>query len=79
MCKFFQIVKFGKRLKRRSPKPFFLYEKCAYYYVYKPRARICKLLWSPGIDSQPGGSVRQPYLTYRPARLHGLAKSIPWH
>jgi hypothetical protein len=27
-----------------------------------------------GIDSQPGGSVRPPYLTYRPARL---AESIP--
>ncbi len=28
------------------------------------------LLRSPGIDSQPCGPVRQPYLTYRPARLH---------
>jgi hypothetical protein len=35
------------------------------------------LLWSPGIDSQPGGPVRQPYLTYRPARLHRLSESIP--
>jgi hypothetical protein len=25
------------------------------------------LLRSPGIDSQPGGPVRQPYLSYRPA------------
>ncbi len=25
---------------------------------------------SPGIDSQPGRPVQQPYLTYRPARLH---------
>ncbi len=32
---------------------------------------------SPEIDSQPGGPVRQPYFSYRPARLHGLAKSIP--
>jgi hypothetical protein len=31
-----------------------------------------------GIDSQPGGPVRQPYLTHRPARLHRLAESIPW-
>jgi hypothetical protein len=31
----------------------------------------------PGIDSQPGGPVRQPYFSYRPARLHRLAKSIP--
>ncbi len=28
------------------------------------------LFRSPGIDSQPGGLVRQPYLAYRPARLH---------
>ncbi len=31
----------------------------------------------PGIYSQEGGSVRQPYLSYRPARLLRLAKSIP--
>jgi hypothetical protein len=41
------------------------------------RARICKPYKEPGIDSQLGGSVRQPYLTYRPARLHRLAESIP--
>jgi hypothetical protein len=28
---------------------------------------------------QPGGPVRQPYLTHRPARLHRLAESIPWN
>ncbi len=28
---------------------------------------------SSGIDSQPGGPIRQPYLSYRPARLHRLA------
>ncbi len=37
------------------------------------------LLRSPGIDSQPGGPIRQPYLTYRPAMLPSLAKSIPWN
>jgi hypothetical protein len=26
------------------------------------------LFSSPGIDSQPGGPVRESYLTYRPAR-----------
>jgi hypothetical protein len=26
----------------------------------------------------PGGPVRQPYLSYRPAMLHRLAESIPW-
>ncbi len=36
-------------------------------------------LKSPGIDSQPVGPVRQPYLTYRPARLHRLAESVPWN
>jgi hypothetical protein len=28
------------------------------------------LLRSPGIDSHSGGPVRQPFLTYRPVRLH---------
>ncbi len=37
------------------------------------------ILRSPGIDSQPGGPVRQPYLAYRSARLHRLAESIPWN
>jgi hypothetical protein len=37
------------------------------------------LLRSQGIDSKPCGPVRQPYLTYRPARLHGLAESVPWN
>ncbi len=37
------------------------------------------LLRSPGIDSQPRGTVRQPYLTYRAARLNRLAESIPWN
>jgi hypothetical protein len=35
------------------------------------------LFSSARIDSQPGGSVRQPYLSYRPARLHRLAESMP--
>ncbi len=26
-----------------------------------------------------GGPVRQPYITYRPDRLHRLAESIPWN
>ena len=30
------------------------------------------LLRNPGIDSQPGRPVRQPYLTYRSTRLHRL-------
>jgi hypothetical protein len=37
------------------------------------------LLRCLGIDSQPGGPVPvpKPYLSYRPARLHWLAGSIP--
>ncbi len=35
------------------------------------------LLRSPGFDSQPGGPVRQPCLSCRPARLHWLAELIP--
>jgi hypothetical protein len=35
------------------------------------------LLRSPGIDSQPDGPVRQPYLTYRPTKLHRLGELIP--
>jgi hypothetical protein len=31
---------------------------------------------NPGIDSQPGGLVRQPYLSYLPTRLHRLSESI---
>ncbi len=34
------------------------------------------LLWSPGIDSRPGGTERKPYLKYRPAKRHRLAESF---
>jgi hypothetical protein len=34
------------------------------------------LLRSPEIDSQHGGPVRQPYLSYRPAKLYRLAESV---
>jgi hypothetical protein len=45
--------------------------------LYRPaRARICKPFKEPGIDSQPGGPVWQPYLVYRLARLHRLAEWI---
>ncbi len=45
----------------------------------KPEPEFVNILRSPGIDSQHGGQVRQPYLTYRPARLHRLAESTPWN
>ncbi len=35
-----------------------------------------RCLISPGIDSLPGGPVPEPYLSYRPARLHRLAKRL---
>ena len=38
---------------------------------------LVNLLRGPGIDSLPSGPVLQPYLTYRPARLHWLAERIP--
>ncbi len=42
-----------------------------------PEPVFVGLLRSPGIDSQPGGPKRQNYLSYRPAKLHRLAESIP--
>jgi len=42
-----------------------------------PETVFVNLLRSPGIDSQPGGPVRQPYLSYWPAMLHQLAESNP--
>ncbi len=47
----------------------------AYKYGLEPV--FVDLLWSPGIDSQPGGPVRQPYLSYRPAMLHRQVESNP--
>ncbi len=49
------------------------------YSLKIPEPVFVDLLRSPGIDSQHGGPVRQPYLSYRLARLHRLAKSIPWN
>ncbi len=43
----------------------------------EPEPEFVNLLRRPGIDLKPGGLVRQPYLTHRPARLHRLAESIP--
>ncbi len=47
--------------------------------MYMFWARICKPFKEPCnvIDSQPGGPVRQPNLSYRPARLYLLVESIP--
>ncbi len=47
----------------------------------KPESEFLNLLGSPWIDSQHGGAIKQPFMTYRPARLciHRLAESIPWN
>ncbi len=46
--------------------------------MFVTRARICKPFKEPR-NQFPAwwAGVRQPYLTYRPARLHRLAESIP--
>ncbi len=50
------------------------------FFIYGAGSQIAEPVFvNPGIDSQPGGLQRQPYLTYRPAGLHGLAESIPWN
>ncbi len=36
------------------------------------------ILRGPGIDSLPGGPVREPYLTYLPARLHRAGRMDSW-
>jgi hypothetical protein len=47
------------------------------FYPGNTEPVFVNLLRSPIIDSQPRGLVRQPYLTYWPARLHTLAEPIP--
>jgi hypothetical protein len=46
----------------------------AHHTHFLPEPVFVNLLRSPVIDSQPGGPVRQPYLTYRPARLKKIGK-----
>ncbi len=45
--------------------------------ILKPE--YVNILKSPGIDSQPDGPERQPYLTYRDPRIHRLVESTPWN
>ncbi len=52
-------------------------EHCTVQYITSSEPVFADLLRRPGIDFQPGGTVRQPYFSYRPVRLHRLAKSIP--
>ncbi len=50
-------------------------------HLRRPEPVFVNLFRSPGIDSRPGGTIRQPCLTYRPASLHShrLAESISWN
>jgi hypothetical protein len=45
--------------------------------VQSTESVFVNLLRSPGIDSQPDGPVRPPYLSYRPAMLHRQVESNP--
>ncbi len=55
-----------RNARRKLPRNVYVVIKC----YSEAWARICKRLRSPGINSQPGGPVRQPYLTYLPSRLY---------
>jgi hypothetical protein len=63
------------RLLQQEKSLFYHCCKMAEFWTAEPV--IVKLLRSPRIDFQPGGSVRQPYVLYRSARLHRLAESTP--
>ncbi len=49
---------------------------CTIVRAILPEPVFVDLLRSPGIDSQHGEPVRQPYFSYRPAMLHRLPESI---
>jgi hypothetical protein len=57
-----------------SPSP---YPPSEIHFYDRSEPVFADLLWGPGIDFQPGGPVRQPYVSYRHVRQHRLAKSIP--
>ncbi len=73
----------------RNVQRLFLYVQCtkiwrrsgweyegAYMYMYTEPVFV-NLVRSPGIDSHPCGPERQSHFSYRPARIHRLAESIP--
>ncbi len=63
----------GRRSCRRIKNP-------NYYIIiiiHKSEPVFVDLSRIPRNDSQPAGPVRQPYLSYRPARLSRLSESIP--
>ncbi len=56
-----------------------LFVKSAHVWDFRPEPVFVNVLRSPEVDSHPAGPVRQPYLTYRTARIHRLVESIPWN
>jgi hypothetical protein len=58
------------------PQEYIVSSSCVSILVL-PEPVFVNLLWSPWIDSQPDGPVRQPYLSYRPAMLHRQMESNP--
>jgi hypothetical protein len=60
-----------------SPSPSFFHPCEHQREIFASEPVFVDLLRRPGIDSQPGGPVRQPCLSYRPARLHRLIDPIP--
>jgi hypothetical protein len=48
-----------------------------FFSPYRTEAVFVDLLRRLGIYSQPGEPARQPYFSYRPARLYRLVKTIP--
>jgi hypothetical protein len=55
----------------KSAEPVFVNVSGAQYLIPRNRIRHPKM--------KSGGPVREPYLSYRPARLHRLVESIPWN
>ncbi len=49
---------------------------CTYHFRGLAEPVFVILLRSPGIDPLSGGPERQPYMSYRPTRLHRLTESI---
>ncbi len=49
-----------------------------HHFSIWPELVFLTLLRRSGIGSQPDGPVQKPCLTYKHARLHKLAESVPW-
>ena len=67
------------RCQNRQWRGYSLSIQCTATATQGPEPEFVNPQGSPGIDSQAGEPVRQPCLTYQPARLHRLSEWIPWH